>query len=73
MCVIALVMFYETGTTNPMKVFRVLSFVVYYIIDLFFELTVSVVSLKRYASSILIKYSRIGVIMNCLVFKLQKC
>ena len=31
-CVISLVMFYETRTTNPMKVLRVLSLIVYYFI-----------------------------------------
>ena len=32
-CVIALVMFYENITTNPMKMFRVLSCVVYSVIE----------------------------------------
>ena len=32
-CVISLVIFYENITTNPMKVFRVLIFVLYYVID----------------------------------------
>ena len=31
-CVIAIVVFYETRTTNPMKVCRVLSCVVYYVV-----------------------------------------
>ena len=33
MCVIALVMFYENRTTNPMKVFMLLSYVLYYFIE----------------------------------------
>ena len=32
-CVIELVMFYENITTDPMKVFRVLSCVIYYFIE----------------------------------------
>ena len=32
-CVIALVMFYQNRTTNPKKVFRVLIFVLYSVID----------------------------------------
>ena len=33
MCIIALVMFYDNITTNPMKLFRVLGFVVYSVIE----------------------------------------
>ena len=36
MCVIELVIFYENGTTNQMKVFRLLSCVIYYVIDNYF-------------------------------------
>ena len=35
-CVIALVMFYESKTKNPIKFYRVLSFVLYYIIENYF-------------------------------------
>ena len=36
MCVIALLMFYENITENPMKLFRVLSFILYFFIDNYF-------------------------------------
>ena len=36
MCVISIIMIYETLTTNPMKLFRVLSFVVYFVIYNYF-------------------------------------
>ena len=36
MCVIALVMSYETRTTNTMKLFRLLSCVVYYVKENYF-------------------------------------
>ena len=32
-CVVALMMFYDTKTNNPIKVYKVLSCVLYYVID----------------------------------------
>ena len=72
--VISLVMFYDNRTMNKLRLFRLLSCVVYYLIDNCVCIDyLEVVNLKSKASSILIKYSRIGVIINCFVLIFQKC
>ena len=71
-CVIALVMFYENITMNPMKVFRVLSCVVYSVIDHYVFVGYLCCQSNELSAICSDKYSWIVVIPNCLVFPFQK-
>ena len=73
MCVIALVIFYETRATNLMKVFRVLSCVVYYVIENYFFIDYIGCQSKKLSIICSDKIFKDRSINNCLVLVFQKC
>ena len=73
MCVIELVIFYENGTTNQMKVFRLLSCVIYYVIDNYVCVEYICCQAKTLSVACCDNFFEKRVIMNYLVLAFQKC